>query len=405
MFDQRKKFAVLVVSSLLPITAAFAGPDWEEGAKDAGSTTSTAQTVAASSNAPTTRVRGTTSGTALVGAADLVDMYAVRTGSNPLEFKFDMGMTTGGEPFWSARLSIFKKVTVTCPAGAPLTYAKPIATVVKATATLPFPILDGSAFVIGTGGQKLGELLEANTDYFVAVSGSSNVPEGNREASCTLTEQYPLFNADLSNNFGIYPALYSNSELRKWSDPAGATTGVYSMATNGVYPLPASSCNAAYPIGGSPTTVPFNFQWAGPASSGNVPCADGYTVSHQFYFEWTAPCTGNGVVTTCGLTTSDTALEVFAMDACAPDACTAAAGTAIACNDQCGSGNSSEVTFPTTAGSRYLVRLTRLTLGGYTGSCSFTCTGTPASGDLNGDGIINSTDLAILLGQWGTNGG
>jgi hypothetical protein len=61
----------------------------------------------------------------------------------------------------------------------------------------------------------------------------------------------------------------------------------------------------------------------------------------------------------------------------------------------------------------------RYTLPGYTVqagddansmyNCKFTVLGEPVEdtgtpGDLNGDGVVNAADLAILLGAWGTSG-
>ena len=76
---------VKISKTLIPILvcslagSAFAGPEWDEGAKDAGSTTTTSQTVSGSTNTAVTRVRGGTSATALVGTPDLVDIYLVKT--------------------------------------------------------------------------------------------------------------------------------------------------------------------------------------------------------------------------------------------------------------------------------------------------------------------------------------
>ena len=82
---------VKISKTLIPILvcslagSAFAGPDWDEGAKDAGSTPATSQPVTGStSTTAVTRVRGGTSATALVGTPDLVDIYLVKTGSNPI---------------------------------------------------------------------------------------------------------------------------------------------------------------------------------------------------------------------------------------------------------------------------------------------------------------------------------
>ncbi len=397
--------SIALVASTLVTSAALAGPEFDEGGKDAGSLASTASTVSATANTPVTRVRGATSSTAFVGAPDLVDMYLVKCGSNPYDFKVDMNMIAGAAPAWAARLTLFKKMVVNCGGPAApvwVTIAVPVATVVKASANVSYAILNGNALLVGSTSQRLGDLMVANSEYFVAVSGATNLPMG-IQGFCENGTTNQLFAQ--ATGTGIYPASQSESgsRLSGWMSPAGSATGVCDMVTSGVYPLPASGCDIAVRVTGSPVTKAFDFAFA-PAASGTVPCAPGYTVSREFFYEWTAPCTGDAVITTCGLTTVDTGIEVFAIDSCAGDACSAAAGTAVACNDQCGTGNASAVNFAATSGTTYLVRLTRLSGNATTGSIKFTCEGAPASADLNGDGVVNSVDLASLLTRWGTNG-
>jgi len=109
-------------------------------------------------------------------------------------------------------------------------------------------------------------------------------------------------------------------------------------------------------------------------------------------------------VSTCGLTLTDSGIEVFDINACNPDLCAAAASPSIACNDQCGTANASRVTFTAESGRQYLVRLTRLTGSATTGDIKFTCTPPLGSRDINGDGIVDGADLAQLLASWGTSG-
>ena len=109
-------------------------------------------------------------------------------------------------------------------------------------------------------------------------------------------------------------------------------------------------------------------------------------------------------MSTCGLTDTDSGIEVFEINACNPDVCASTASPSIACNDQCGTGDASLVTFTAESGRQYLVRLTRLSGFATTGTIKFTCTPALGSRDINGDGIVDATDLAYLIGSWGTSG-
>ncbi len=392
--------------------SAFAGPDWDEGAKDAGSTPATSQPVTGSTNTVVTRVRGGTSATALVGTPDLVDIYLVKTGSNTSQFKFDMNMGTGGAPAWNARLTIFKKTVVNCGTIATnyVTLGFPIATVVKASSLLPWPILDGSVLVnpsSTSGAVTLGSLMVANTEYYVAVSGLSNYPIGTGPDCGTDGHSITLF-LD-TTGFGMYriPTIDADYHLTSWTDPATAETGSYSMPVKGVYPLPASSCSAPFFIEGSLVQKSFDFAFAPAMSGGNLSCAPGSSPNRQFFFLWTANCAGPAEVSTCGLTLTNSGIEVFEINACNPDLCAAAASPSIACNDQCGTANASLVTFTAESGRQYLVRLTRIggsAVTAMTGDIKFTCTPPLGSRDINGDGIVDSLDLTYLLSSWGTSG-
>ena len=404
--------SVAVAMAFTMVLPAFAGPEWDEGAKDAGASAGSAQTVAGSSGTGVTSVRGQTS-LALLGAADMVDMFVVKTGSNPFDFAVDMNMGPGGTPGWGARLTLFKKVWHDCGGAIGpnwVVYARPVATVVKANAAQPFPILDGNALINGATGARLGSLLSADTEYFVAVTGAGESSIGVRE-NCTDNgpPQNMFANA---TGYGIYALSVSDSNsfhLVSW-DGSGSTAGAYAMPTRGVFPVPASSCLYPVPISGAPLSIPFDFNIA-PSASGIVSCAGpSWPVNRQYYFAWSPQCTGDAVVTTCGFYGGDSAIEVFEVDPCNPDYCAAVTTNSIACDDECGTGHSSEVSFSVTAGREYVVWLTRVSaLGGaasWQGTIKFQCDApTPApSGDVNGDGIVNASDLGILLGQWGTAG-
>ncbi|MFM7479790.1 MAG: hypothetical protein ACKO4V_01510, partial [Planctomycetota bacterium] len=129
-----------VLISAVCAQAALAGPDFDEGT-DAGGLPPTSKTVGSSSSRPVGRISGSTSISALTGDGDRVDMFLARTGTDLAQFKF-IG------PSWGARLTLFKKDTVTCAtSGLPVTVGRPICTVAKAAVGQEFPVLNGAATV------------------------------------------------------------------------------------------------------------------------------------------------------------------------------------------------------------------------------------------------------------------
>jgi hypothetical protein len=473
-----------IFQSLIPIlvcslaVSVFAGPDWDEGAKDAGSTPATSQPVSAPQPRVITKIRGTTS-VALVGVSDLVDMYLIKTGNAESLNNFIVQLNSEGTP-WNARLSLFKKVSVSCD-GFTSVVARPIATVVKFSSAYPYPIFFGNSVLAGsTSGATLKSLLQANTEYFLAVSGANFSAYGDTDSLvCVATssdkELFPSLTS--ANTLGIYPAaspayptVARFSEWRIVPDASGTSfAGAYSMPTNFIYAVPASSCGAAYPISGNPASSNFDMQFAPIIYSVGgikISCAGEKFVTRQFYFDWNAQCSGQATISTCGSASGfDCAIQVFPLDVCSDDACSAADGCSLSCNDNCSSSiyGGSKVTFTAEAGRKYLVRLMALgvdpaTSGWSLGSISFSCINvnpnccspnwgqtccsdisccalvceadpyccttewdqicadtallycpscggtTPFSADINNDGLVDSLDLTILLGQWGTSG-
>ena len=399
---------IRIVASVVVGTCAFAawaGPEFDEGGTDAGNTPPTSKAVSSSSGASVTTVRGKTTGTALLGGADAVDLYRIKIGSDPFAFKVDMNMIAGGSPSWGARLVLFRKVVVACQAatGVPVYYdfARPIATSVKKSPAASYPVLDGSVVCVGdTSGNRLGNYLTANTEYYLAVCGANEYPQGIRE-DCGAGSIKTFFQG--STGFGQYLASSEDAgyHLTTWNG-GGVTGGEYGMGTGGINAVAASSCSSAMTIVGSDAAVPFDYAVAPQVDLPGVSCAPTWRADRQFFYVWEPQCTGTATVRSCGLSLVDTALEVFAIDPCNPDPCAAASTSSIACNDQCGSANASVVTFAITAGSSYLVWMPRVSLfgTGTTGTVQFTCASAPPSGDVNGDGVVNAIDLSIMLGQW-----
>ena len=389
-----------ISKSLIPILvcslagSVFAGPDWDEGAKDAGSTPATSQPVSAPQPRVITKIRGTTS-VALVGVSDLVDMYLIKTGNAESLNTFIVQLNSEGTP-WNARLSLFKKVSVSCD-GFTSVVARPIATVVKFSNGEPFPKFKGSTVLAGsTSGATLSSLLQANTEYFLAVSGANYSAYGDTTnlAPCVAVgAQKELFDSLTSaNNVGIYPAqnsLYpTTARFNEWRivpEASGTSfAGAYRMEANSIYAVPASSCGAAYPISGNPASSNFDMQFAPTIYSlgTKISCAGDKIVSRELYFDWNAQCSGQATISTCGSANGfDCAIQVFPLDVCSDDACSAAGGCSLSCNDNCEYGSiysGSKVTFTAEAGRKYLVRLMALgvdpaTSGWSLGSISFSC--------------------------------
>ena len=457
--------------------SAFAGPDWDEGAKDAGSTPATSQPVSAPQPRVITKIRGTTS-VALVGVSDLVDMYLIKTGTTESLNNFYVELQFDGAP-WNARLSLFKKVSVSCD-GFTSVVARPIATVVRFSNGEPFPKFKGSTVLAGsTSGATLSSLLQANTEYFLAVSGTNFSAYGDTDSLvcvATSSDKELFLSLTSANTPGIYPAASpaypAIARFGEWKIVPGASgtsfAGVYVMPAISINAVPASSCGAAYPISGNPASSNFDMQFAPIIYSVGgikISCAGEKIVSRELYFDWNALCSGQATISTCGSASGfDCAIQVFPLDVCSDDACSAADGCSLSCNDNCSSSiyGGSKVIFTAEAGRKYLVRLMALgdgsSSGWSLGSISFSCinansnccspnwgqTGcsnssccalvcevdlyccltewdqicanrallncpscggtTPFSADINNDGLVNSLDLTILLGQWGTSG-
>ncbi len=133
-------------------------------------------------------------------------------------------------------------------------------------------------------------------------------------------------------------------------------------------------------------------------------CNDGAGVvmAKDVWFRHTATCAGTLTFETCGSPNFDSRLAVYAGTAC-PSASTVPAG----CDDTTAgcSGNGGRVSVQATAGSSWLVRIGSPVAGvGGTGALTITCVSQCAA-DLNSDGLVDGSDLGMLLGGWGTPAG
>ncbi|MEE2680771.1 MAG: hypothetical protein VX641_00195 [Planctomycetota bacterium] len=119
----------------------------------------------------------------------------------------------------------------------------------------------------------------------------------------------------------------------------------------------------------------------------------GPQISADVWFAYEASCTGKVTATACETADFDTRFEVW------KGGCT---GEMLACNDdgQDCEGYTSRVTFDAVCGETYHLRI-----GGYQGArgegmVEFSCEGSCCAADLDGDGFVAGSDLAILLGAW-----
>jgi hypothetical protein len=126
--------------------------------------------------------------------------------------------------------------------------------------------------------------------------------------------------------------------------------------------------------------------------------ANGTNLVNDVWYLFVPTCTGNATISTCGSAAFDTRLAVY------PGSCPFVGVNPAACNDDgagCGGGTSS-LTTAVTSGLPLYIRVGGVSQSG-TGTLNITCTPsqTPCPSDLNGDRVVNASDLAVILGAWG----
>ncbi len=165
--------------------------------------------------------------------------------------------------------------------------------------------------------------------------------------------------------------------------------------------LPSNDeCTAAIDIGAGNTAFD-NTNATDSATSLPANCAGavGTTMAKDLWYRLIVPCTGTVSVSTCGTTGSDTRLAVYNL------ACPTA-GFLVGCNNDAGCANGgATVNFAAAEGTVYYVRVGSNSTGG-PGTLSVTCEPEAnCPGDANEDGAVDGSDLAVVLGAWGTAGG
>jgi hypothetical protein len=165
--------------------------------------------------------------------------------------------------------------------------------------------------------------------------------------------------------------------------------------------LPSNDeCTAAIDIGAGNTAFDnTNATDSATALPANCAGSVGTTMAKDLWYRLTVPCTGTVSVSTCGTTGSDTRLAVYNL------ACPTA-GFLVGCNNDAGCANGgATVNFAAAEGTIYYVRVGSNATGG-PGTLSVTCEPEAnCPGDANGDGAVDGSDLAVVLGAWGTAGG
>ena len=177
------------------------------------------------------------------------------------------------------------------------------------------------------------------------------------------------------------------------------TRNEYSLTFSSSIAAPSNDeCAGATVIGNATTafntTNASNTAIAVPASCNE---GAGVAMNKDVWFKYTASCNGKARATTCGLAGFDTRIVVY------PGATCPTAATAVtACNDNaaaCAS-STSTVEWSVTAGSTWYVRVGSPGAGAGSGSLTTSCTA--CLGDYVANGQIDGSDLAVLLGGWGT---
>ena len=160
-------------------------------------------------------------------------------------------------------------------------------------------------------------------------------------------------------------------------------------------PYPGNDdCVDATPVGDG--VHPFTNYYSTTDGPSNAPpeCSSyGPEISADVWFAYQASCTGLVTASACESADFDTRFEVWT------DGCD---GVMLACNDDgpgC-AGYTSSVQFEATCGETYHLRIAGYQGDRGQGVIDISCEGACCTADLDGDGVVAGSDLAILLGGW-----
>jgi hypothetical protein len=204
----------------------------------------------------------------------------------------------------------------------------------------------------------------------------------------------------VSNDSFTYTNTTSSSTILMRVFLYSDTRNDYSFTYSVTVPAPANNeCAGATAIGSADTA--FNSTYAtNSALAVAAGCDGGTSMNKDVWMKFTAATTGDATATTCGLASFDTRLVVY------PGAsCPTSSADSIACNnDSCGETTSS-VTWPVTAGSTWYIRIGSTANVGGAGTLRTSVAAPICVGDFDFSGAVDSSDMSIMLLDYGVCGG
>ena len=382
--------AMLCVLPALAQDGELAGPIWGEGpedngtggTKDAGATATTAQEVssplAPASGSTLARIKGRTSSGLL--QPDLVDLYEISI-TTPGSF-----LASTADSSFDTAIFLFRQIVGSNG-------------VVEARAIA----MNDNASSSTTSSKLTGEEIPGLTagTYYIAVTKSGAMPIGFKTND---NEALPMFTYSPGSTAVVLPtatqATYTHAD---WSNLNGG--GEYGIQFSGTVVTRSSACSRAIILGAGI----YSFGNAGATDSSSsriglkVTCGDNLAwIANPSWFILGA-CDGTVQISVCPSATNAT-YQMLVYEGCCGNLEPVACGTLGACS---GGGTGSTVILNQDPCKTYYVAFgaRRVSNASPTSGGTITitsCTPSAPDADINGDGIIDGNDLALLLSQWGS---